>query len=204
MSDIFTITRIKPMGQWVLFRKCERGDLLSDGKRGIKLGNGKELELPTNYTTNTNFVELIDIGPKCQHFRREHCRSERRGEPGLAIWCPELTESLQCVDYEKYEYWMVKEDRLPHFVVTPENYIRPLGENALIEMEIASGGKGVELVDEAKVVTNMGILVAHGEKAVIDAQVGDNVVIHGPHMTFAMNGKQYCVVSRRDIVGVKK
>lgn len=202
MSDTFTITRLKPRGQWVLFRKCEKGDLLSDGKRGIRLDNGKELELPVSYTGFTNFAELIDIGSRCQHFRREHCRCGRSGEPGLAIWCPEMPDTLQCVDYEKFEYWMAKEDKIPHFVVTPQNIIQPLGENALIEMEVATGGKKVEIPDEAKVATSMGILRFHGEKPVKDAAVGDRVVIHGQHMTFGMNGKQYCVVSRRDIVGV--
>ena len=55
----------KPLSDWVYIRKCKNENILKD--------NGEILlHLPDEVKENTNWVEILAIGPKCKVLRPEH------------------------------------------------------------------------------------------------------------------------------------
>ena len=64
----------RPISDWVLIRKCVHPDIMKD--------DGSVLLYLDDYTKNdTNWVEVIDVGPKCKNLRKEHV--------GLLVHCKE-------------------------------------------------------------------------------------------------------------------
>ena len=81
------IASIKPIGEFMLVRKCQRPDA------GL-------IVLPDLVKDFTNYVEILAVGGKCKHFTAEHV--------GGLVQCPDFADGMHCID-ERGEYWMVKE-----------------------------------------------------------------------------------------------
>ena len=107
------IDDLKPSSNYILVRKCGLGDDIGNKERGIRLDNGKALILPTDYHEQTNFCEIIDIGPDVIFFLKEHTARHSEEKIGATILVPEDSHNLHCVDYELCEYWMVRECEPP-------------------------------------------------------------------------------------------
>lgn len=85
MSDTINVNKIKPVGNYMLVRKCQRPD------QGIII-------LPDQVKEDTNFVEVIAVGNKCKHFLQEHV--------GATVQCPDFADGMHCIGGE---FWMVRE-----------------------------------------------------------------------------------------------
>lgn len=84
--------RIRPIGQYMLVRKCERPE-------------PDFIILPDLVKEDTNFVEVLAVGAGCKHFTTEHV--------GSTVQCPDFADGMHCLGGE---FWMVKESLIPKVV----------------------------------------------------------------------------------------
>lgn len=87
-DDVIDVSRIRPIGDKLLVRKCCRGD------EGL-------IVTPDAYKDHSEFVEIIAVGPKCKHFAGDHA--------GKSVKCPELSDGMHHLDGE---FWFVREEVL--------------------------------------------------------------------------------------------
>ncbi len=90
-EEVIDIKRIKPLGRFLLVRKCQHEDA------GL-------IVLPEQYKDTTNFVEILAVGNKCKDFKPEHI--------GKMVQCPDFHEGLHFLVEGSSEYAMVREDVL--------------------------------------------------------------------------------------------
>lgn len=184
--------KLKPNSNFILFRKCGKGDTLSDGERGVKLDNGKELAFPTDYHETSDFAEIIKVGPDCKVFSGH--------EIGETILCREFSEKLICADWEKFEYWMDKEPTFPPLVFRDNRPI-PMLDYVVVERDTTVFSEGVRLPDDAIHDSKFGTLIAVGPLPP-KASVGDRVVVlprFADCYEFETNGKTFVCIHRDEI-----
>jgi len=85
LGETIHVDHIQPIGTFMLVRKCERPD-------------PDYIVLPDQIKEDTNFVELLAVGPKCKHFLPEHV--------GCMVQCPDFADGMHNLGGE---FWMVKE-----------------------------------------------------------------------------------------------
>jgi hypothetical protein len=85
LGEVIHADRIRPVGTFMLVRKCERPQPAL-------------IILPDLVREDTNFVEVLAVGPKCKHFTPEHI--------GKTVQCPDFADGMHCLGGE---FWMVKE-----------------------------------------------------------------------------------------------
>ena len=198
------ISRMYLIKDRMIVRKCGKYDDLGDGSRGIDLGDGKVLELPTDYYEQTNFCELIDIGDECKFFTKDMCARSRGWEDGETVWVPEQNNYIQPVGDKKLEYWFCRESICPPFCMVG-NEIRPLKDMVVVELPTQEFESGVRLTDaRVDYAGNEGILVAVGPEAPKGCDIGDRVALDRKYdmHRFRISEKQFGICKRNAIVGV--
>lgn len=86
LGETIDASHIKPIGTFMLVRKCERP------QPGL-------IVLPDLVREDTNFVEVLAVGPKCRHFGQDHV--------GKMVQCPDFADGMHNLGGE---FWMVKEE----------------------------------------------------------------------------------------------
>ena len=197
------------MSDHVAIRKCGVGEDIGDGKRGVPVGDGQFIELPTDYSQRTNFGELIVVGPECKHFDRSMEAVDEYN--GVTVWVPESSADQVCIDPDTQEYFIYREKDIPP-VLFDDNTVRPLGEMVLVMLDTNAAHRVDDQEDEVKISeysvrpTGIGTLVKVGDLPPKDCKVGDSIVLtRGANMLeFDYKHHTYGVVSRREIAAVKK
>ena len=103
--DLASIRRGSLLGCHILVRKCLNADQVADGYTI----NG--IYVPDKHAKRTQYVELIDCGPKCLLVTKDMCAWHCPSGIGVTLLCCEATESLCSVD-DSLTYWMLKEHEL--------------------------------------------------------------------------------------------
>jgi co-chaperonin GroES (HSP10) len=184
---------------------CKPTTTLSDGKQGVVLDNGVEIELPPEYVNRTNFAEIIDVGQGCEVFNGTMARRHRDG-PGALVFLPEIVPNeIHCVDLDRFEYWIVKETDLPSVVFT-NGEILPLGTSVVLEIEAKREEKGILKPDGAEFkllpTPRVGTVVAVGTIGIVE--VGTRVIVRKRLLTFSANGKLLAVCQASDLEGAEE
>jgi len=198
------IASYRPIGTWVLVRKCARGKVLKDGSRGIEVGGGKTLAFPSAYAEKTNWCELIAVGDKCKAIRREYTR-RFRGEEGYKVWVPDgISQDIQCLDHELFEYWAVKEEKIPTFLYV-DGKIYPLSNMLVCQTRVSESAgdlvKPFQRVETEELTATTMTVIAVAED-VDRIKVGDVVTAKRHGHSFSIDGSVLVCVKVEDVEAI--
>lgn len=84
-ENAIDVSRIRPVGNKLLVRKCCRGD------EGLII-------TPDAYKDHSEFVEILAVGAKCLHFTEQHI--------GMFVQCPEMSDAMHHLGED---HWFVGE-----------------------------------------------------------------------------------------------
>lgn len=176
-SDIIAYEEdgIQPTGDWVVIRPC-----IKAAPEGFTLHQ--------DYLERCDFSELIACSPYCEWVTKRFCR--QNGSHGKTVYCTvELSEDLWCLDFLKFEYWGVRENKiLPCFF---DYGIEPLDNWIVAEMMTEQDETELELPDEAENPNGVGKVLTVGPRASV--KVGDVILCSRREFTFKEGGKTLCV-----------
>jgi hypothetical protein len=171
-----TPEQLTPSTNWVMLRKCGPGQQQQDGtwKDGV-------LYLPDDYERYAwqNWLELVDVGPECKWFKREHCWHGRYPQRGGIVWVQDGAAQEHCIDRDTAEcqYWMEREPHLqPWFVEHGRKTITILANFVLVETTWVTQQGGIELPDESQYYQKRGRVRACGPE--VEAVLGEALPIN--------------------------
>jgi len=203
------VDRILDMnGKWVLFRKTENGDAAEDGTR---MDGG--IALPSMIANNTNFVEIIAVGPECDHFCDAdslwwwHAQEDYETR-GATTFHPERKNKMFCIsDSIDDGYWISHEKNFLAVIVGDDGRVEARGRFVCVEMDNDEADKlygDIEVRDEIKYSTfaNHTGRVSNCGTSVVDVHTGDRVMIPGNQHVFEANDKMVAVVDETDILAL--
>jgi hypothetical protein len=148
---------------YVLVCKCEVGEDAGGGARHI---GGIFLPDALTEDTQTQFVEIVDVGGRCKVFTPAAGRFSRDGEPGESVWAAEMAEGQQLA---LHGYWFYREHLLWPVYVS-DTGLRPLGRMVVVR----------------RAVRDTGCLVAHEKYTRYDAEA--EVLAAGPDVVDVVAG----------------
>jgi len=163
---------VRPVGKWVLIRKTARGEQI-DGEyvdRGVVL--------PDIVWDNTNFVEIVDVGPECKLYTRDMV--------GAITWCPESPNSLNAAGCPSAFFWVKEEDLIP--LLFDNNTITPIQDMVVAEIEESLESGGIHIATRRDLYETWGRVVAVGPK-VVDLRIGHEVLIPEKSFTFLVGDR---------------
>ncbi len=201
------IEQLAPSSNWVMLRKCGPGQRQTDGtwKDGV-------LYLPDDQEKYgwQNWLELVDVGPDCKRFKREHCWHGRfPGGRGGIVWVQDGATIEHCIDRdtEECQYWMEREPHLqPWFIEPGTQNITVLGDFVLVETTWVEREKGVILSDWSQTYRKRGRVRACGpdvERRLGEALPINTFVLFEKRVkVFRLGGVYLAVMPAKDIEAV--
>lgn len=99
--------QIRPNSTWVLIRKCFNDDVKDDSGSVV-------VYLPDPTKEDTNWVEILAIGPKC--------RTLTQDEVGGMVMAPDFSHDLMRVSDRSEELFMIREAKLCESGVLVKDY----------------------------------------------------------------------------------
>ena len=165
----------EPTGEWCVIRPCLKAN--PDG-----------FDLHQDYRERCDFMELISCSPQNEWVKPEYCRQD--GQHGRTVYCTvEYSEDLWCLDFLKFEYWGVRENKiLPCFM---DDGLEPLDDWLVVEMATEQDETDMELPDIAGDQIGVGIVLKAGPRA--EHSPGDQVFCRRREFTFKNGDATYCV-----------
>jgi co-chaperonin GroES (HSP10) len=219
MIDAKQLKELKQVNaHWVIVRRCLEGEKMADGS--VKKGS---LYLPEHYADGGMdgvkfteisqvtasyhlWIELVDVGERCEIFKREHSRCWRNGKPGLIAMCPELPKQFEVAE-EGYSF--VDERSITPILFHPDGRIEPMRDIVLMDLHRTKTSGDIDLDDSYERATPSGTVIAMGEKVNIGIQPGDKVLLAQTKKEFYIpilrQGDKWLSIVRQDrVIGVEE
>lgn len=176
----------RPVGSNVLIRKCAIGEQVGDEF----LDGG--IVLPDTVWDNTNFVEIVGVGPRCKLYTEDMI--------GSVTWCPEGPESLCQAGCPESFHWIKEKDLVP--LLFDDHTISPIKDMVVIEIRPLTID-GVDIAERHDTYDPWGTCVSIGPK-VFELKVGDECLVSEKSFIFMVGEKLLTCIPESKIAAIKE